>query len=61
MAIIDITLVDSSTQQQREMLMKSVTEAAVKSLGTRPEVVRTIIREVPKTHFAVAGVPKSQK
>jgi len=60
MAIIEITLVDDSTQEQRENLMAAVTIAATECLGSPPDKVRTIIREVPKTHFAIAGVPKSR-
>ena len=60
MAIIEITLVDDSTQEQRENLMAAVTIAATECLGSAPDKVRTIIREVPKTHFAIAGVPKSR-
>ena len=60
MAIIEITLVDDSTQEQREKLMAAVTTAAMECLGTPPEKVRTIIREIPKTHFAIAGIPKSR-
>lgn len=59
MAIIEIMLVDDSTQEQREKLMAAVTKATVECLGAPPEKVRTIIREVPKTHFSIAGRPKS--
>jgi 4-oxalocrotonate tautomerase len=60
MAIIDIMLVDDSTQEQREDLMVAVTKAATDCLGSPPEKVRIIIREVPKTHYAIGGVPKSK-
>ena len=60
MAIIEILLVDDSTQEQREKLMVAVTTAATECLSAPPGKVRTIIREVPKTHFAIGGVPKSR-
>jgi 4-oxalocrotonate tautomerase len=60
MAIIDIMLVDDSTQEQRENLMVAVTKSVTDCLGSPPEKVRIIIREVPKTHYAIGGVPKSK-
>lgn len=58
MPIIDVTLVGGSTDEQREKFMEKVTEAAVESFEVPENIVRCIIRDVPKTHYSVAGVPK---
>ena len=58
MPIIDITLLEGRTHEQKSALITEVTGAAVRTLGAPPQTVRVIIREVEPPHFAVAGVPK---
>lgn len=60
MPIIEMTLVEGNTQEEREQCMEQVTKAAVETLNAPLEAVRIIMREVPKTHFAVAGKPRSR-
>lgn len=60
MPIIDITLVEGHSEEKKHKLMVKFTEATIEILGAPPESVRTIIREVPGSHLAVAGVPKSK-
>lgn len=58
MPIVEITLMEGRTREQKTALMKAVTEAVVTSVGAPVEAVRVILREVPPAHFAVGGVPK---
>jgi 4-oxalocrotonate tautomerase len=60
MPIIDITLLEGRSQEQKQKLVEKVTEAAVESLGAPRDSVRIILREVPKHHFAVGGVFKGK-
>jgi len=58
MPIVEITLVEGRSQEQKRALMKEVTDAVVSSVGAPIEAVRVIIREIPPEHFAVGGIPK---
>ncbi len=58
MPIIEITLIEGRTQDQKQALAKKVTDAVEESLGAPRDTVRIILREVPKHHFAVGGVFK---
>jgi 4-oxalocrotonate tautomerase len=61
MPIINVTMDEGSTIEQKRELVKDMTESVVKSLGVKPDRVRIIISEFPKTNFAVAGVLISDK
>jgi len=58
MPIVEITLIEGRTKDQKRALAKEVTDAVVSSVGAPIEAVRVIIREIPPEHFAVGGVPK---
>jgi len=58
MPIVEITLVEGRSQEQKRALMKEVTDAVVSSVGAPIQSVRVILRETPPEHFAVGGVPK---
>jgi len=58
MPIVEITLMEGRTKQQKADLMKAVTEAVVASIAAPAAAVRVILREIPAEHFAVGGIPK---
>ena len=58
MPIIDITILEGRTDEQKSALITEVTDATVRALGAPPQTVRVMIREIQHSHFAVAGVPK---
>lgn len=60
MPIIEATILEGNLDREKEQFMKEVTLAAVNSLKAPADAVRVIIREVPRSHMAVAGVPKSE-
>lgn len=60
MPIIDMFLLEGYGQEKKEKMMKDVTTAIVESLEVPAEAVRIMIREEPKSNYAVGGIPKSK-
>jgi 4-oxalocrotonate tautomerase len=58
MPIVDITLIEGSTPEQKRALIKEVTDAVERTLNKQRDKIRVILREVPAAHFAVGGEPK---
>jgi 4-oxalocrotonate tautomerase len=58
MPIIDVTLIEGRSPEQKRALVKALTDAAEASIGAPRPSIRVILREVPAAHFAVAGEPK---
>lgn len=58
MPIVEITMVEGRTPDQKKALLRSVTDAIVGSLGVPQGNVRVILREIPTAHFAVGGEVK---
>lgn len=61
MPIVEITLIEGRTLEQKKALGKAVTEAIVTAIEAPRESVRIILREVPPAHFIVAGEMKFLK
>jgi 4-oxalocrotonate tautomerase len=55
MPIIEITLMEGRNFEQKERLIKEVTDAVISAVSAPRESVRIILREVPTWHFAVGG------
>ncbi|MFT3697922.1 MAG: 2-hydroxymuconate tautomerase [Kofleriaceae bacterium] len=58
MPFVEVTLIAGRTKEQKNDLMKRLTDAVVDSVGAPRESVRVVLREVPAEHWAVGGVPK---
>ena len=58
MPIIEVHIAQGRSMDAKRQLFKGITNAAVESLGVRPEQVRIILREIDEGHFAVGGEPK---
>ncbi len=56
MPIIQVNLLKGRTLEQKRHLVTAMTEAVVKSLDVKPDVVRIILREMDKDEYAIAGV-----
>jgi 4-oxalocrotonate tautomerase len=52
---------EGRTLDQKRKLVTSMTEAVVKSLDVKPEAVRIVIHDLPKTNIAAAGVLASDR
>jgi len=60
MPIVEVTLVEGRSPQTKSDLIRSLTDAVEKSLRAPRQSIRVILREVPATHFGVAGVSKAE-
>ncbi len=59
MPIIQITMIEGRSGEQKQAMYREVTDAIHRTLGAPRENVRIMIYEVPSQHFATAGVSKS--
>lgn len=55
MPVAQINILEGRSDEQKEMLIREVTDAMSRSLGAPPENVRIIITEMPKQHFGIGG------
>ncbi|WP_404474080.1 2-hydroxymuconate tautomerase family protein [Vreelandella venusta] len=55
MPIINIQLIAGRTAEQKEALIKNVTDACVESIDCTPESVRILLSDVEGQDFGVAG------
>lgn len=55
MPICQIHLLEGRTVEQKRQLIAKVTEAICESVGAKPESVRVILTEMPKTDFGIGG------
>ena len=60
MPLIEITMVEGRSLEMKKELMKNVTETVSETINAKKETIRIVIREVPKDHWAVGGVPMSE-
>ncbi len=55
MPIIQVSLVQGRSEQQKEALIHALTESVHESIGAPRESVRIILVEVPNTDFGIGG------
>ncbi|WP_454839887.1 2-hydroxymuconate tautomerase [Pseudomonas hormoni] len=60
MPIAQLYIIEGRTDEQKEMLIREVSEAMSRSLDAPIERVRVLINEVPKSQFGIGGVPASK-
>ena len=61
MPLIQATIMEGRTQEQKEAFYQGVTQVVVETLKVKPEQVRIVIQEVPKTHWAIGGVSVAER
>lgn len=61
MPLVTVQLLEGRTHAQKKAMVEKVTEAIVETTNAAPENVTIIIEDMPKTHFATAGVLASEK
>lgn len=61
MPIISVVLGEGRSSQEKRDLCRALTEAAVATVGVRPEQVRVVINETPLDHYAVAGITFAER
>ena len=55
MPIIQSHMIEGRTDEQKEAVIREVTEAMVRAVGAPKESVRVLINEMPKQHFGIGG------
>lgn len=61
MPIITASILSGRTDSQKRALIRSLTDAAIRSLDVQPGQVRIIINEVAPEHWGVGGVSKADQ
>lgn len=61
MPFIQVHLVEGRAQEQKERLVKVITDATVEILGVDKEHVWVHLLEMPKADFATGGVLRSKR
>ena len=61
MPFIQVHMIEGRTQEQREKLAKTITDAIVEILKVEKEHVWIEFIDMPKTHFAISGILRSSK
>ncbi len=56
MPMVHVQLYPGRTHQQKAELAKAITDAVVRIAKTTPEATHVIFTEIPKEHWANAGV-----
>lgn len=56
MPVVHIHMIEGRDITKKRALAKKVTEAVCESLETKPEKVRVIIHDMPRSDYAIAGV-----
>lgn len=52
MPLIEVTLAEGRTAGQIRSMLREVHQAVLRTVGTRPEFVLVVVREVPRSHWA---------
>ena len=60
MPLVEISMLAGRSSEAKEKMIQEVTDAVVRTSGAPPEAVTVIIRDVPRTDWARAGVPYSK-
>lgn len=58
MPILDVSLLEGRSPEVKRRLIEELTDTVVRVLDAQPSTVRVILREVPPSHWGVAGEPK---
>lgn len=59
MPIVQVELLEGRTHEQLAKMVKDITDVIVEDAGASREAVHVILREMPKDHYPVGGVLKS--
>ncbi len=55
MPIIQVSMMEGRSDEQRSALIEALTEATHQAIGAPRESVRVVLVEVPKTNFGIGG------
>jgi 4-oxalocrotonate tautomerase len=58
--LIEVTVAEGRSASQIRDMMHEVHNAVLRTVDTRPEHIRVIVREVPRTHWATGDLTLSE-
>lgn len=53
---VEVTIAQGRSPDQIRAMMHEVHEAVLRTVDTKPEHIRVIVREVPRTHWATGDL-----
>lgn len=56
MPLVEVTIAEGRSDDQLRRMMHEVHEAVLRTVDTRPEHIRVIVREVPRAHWATGDI-----
>ncbi|MBU8807853.1 tautomerase family protein [Mycolicibacterium goodii] len=56
MPLIEVTIAEGRSSEQIRAMIHEVHAAVLRTVDTRPEHIRVIVREVPQSHWATGDV-----
>ena len=60
MPLVEVTLAEGRSADQVRAMMREVHEAELRTVDTKSEHIRVIVREVPRTHWATGDLTLSE-
>jgi 4-oxalocrotonate tautomerase len=58
--LIEVTLAEGRSPDQVRSMIHEVHEALLRTVDTKPEHIRVIVREVPRSHWATGDITLSE-
>lgn len=55
MPMLQVSILEGRTPDQKEELIRRLTETVTETLSVKPESVRVLVQEMPKTNWGIAG------
>lgn len=60
MPIIQVQMMEGRPKEKIAEVIQNITNTVSETLDAPKESIRVLVTEIPKTHWGVAGVPKSK-
>ena len=60
MPLIQVTIIEGRTQEQKDAFFKGVAEITAQTLNAPLSSIRVVLTEVPAEHWSIGGVNKAQ-
>lgn len=60
MPLVEVTLAEGRSADQVRAMIREVHEAVLRTVDTKSEYIRVIVREVPRTHWATGDLTISE-
>jgi 4-oxalocrotonate tautomerase len=60
MPLVEITVAEGRSADTIRRMIHEVHEAVLRTVDTRPDFIRVVVREVPRSHWATGDVTLSE-